>query len=1108
MGCGSASPQFHRVLRVVISTLLVIAPFVPAAAAEYVLDFESSKTSWRVQHDQRTRVNVHRRQTDFKYSGNTAEQFSLSGLVATDTGTNVRLIQDIPGTRFLDDTRLSVWFKADRDAAVFMVRCVLPRQIDPVTGRPLVLMLKGESYSDVNQWQEIGIRDMDTAFQRELRAARFRLSKGKDVPVDIDVIDRYIDRIELHWATGPGDTTAYVDRLWIDDFIPLDSAAESSVQQASAEFSQDDAITINVDHLRGGALPIVPRIIPHHGESIDILNGLWINTVWVPEYDDENAAALHAAGFRIMATPPRVTERVGGSARTSQSASLLPFGPSAAKVSIWNLGTRLTPDMRKDVELWAEQVRAADRDARRLITADVSGSERAYSRQMPFLAMSRPALQNSLGLAPYRNWLVERRQQAHPGSFLWTWIQTEPAARQREERAAAGWLPSVLEPEQILLNTYSAISAGYRGLGFWTNSSLAGDSPGTEERRLMLAAINMQLAVIEPWLAMAKVQHVRSFSVTQPRGPNANQLAFGFGNSSASQARQADLLRETDNQRRRNVQPDELQATVLRCEGFGQLIVMQWNGEGAQYVPGELAANNATVLVEGAPETAQAYEVSATSVNNIRRTRRVPGGLEITLEKIDMVAVIVVTSDFGRIRQLNERMERVKRAAAVTTSALAKAKLLRVMETDRLLHGLGLGQADSKKLLQTATEGVRRSEEALAAGDWHAARLRAGESMQLMRVLQQSYWFDAVRSLSSPVASPHTSCFHTLPDHWRMLGQFGNSRSSTRVNQLESGDFEDFSAMVDAGWVPVETEVPGLRSAAEFYPDGRQNGNCLRLVSAPISPDDPPTVIRERPVTVISPAVDVRAGQIVYIGGWVKVAAPTLASWDGALVFDSIGGLPMAHRFRKVSGWQHFELLRESREDVSLTVTLTLAGLGDVRFDDLSIVVFDPQQPVSKTADASAADANPGSPAPRWYDFRRHLPDLTPTIAPAANAGRSILNIIPQPRRKTLETPPDFDEGESPDGSPGNGSSGGEPSVSGDRSVRGDGSVSEDGSHATGSNVPGANRGTAINAQPSTNSGAGRNQSSDGKNAEASTASSIPQSTYPTAIARRTVRPR
>src|SRR5262249_32094484 len=143
----------------------------------------------------------------------------------------------------------------------------------------------------------------------------------------------------------------------------------------------------------------------------------------------------------------------------------------------------------------------------RPIAANVWDGFRPYSRAVDMLGVHRFPLMTSLELGQYREWLVQRTQMAEPHTYLWTWIQThltdwyvnlvyEPPASQPFEE------PIGPQPEQIRLLTYLALSAGYRGLGFWSDRFLANSHQG-RDRLLMMALLNQEMEMLEPLLTTA-----------------------------------------------------------------------------------------------------------------------------------------------------------------------------------------------------------------------------------------------------------------------------------------------------------------------------------------------------------------------------------------------------------------------------------------------------------------------------------------------------------------------------------------------------------------------------------------------------------------------------
>ena len=160
-------------------------------------------------------------------------------------------------------------------------------------------------------------------------------------------------------------------------------------------------------------------------------------------------------------------------------------------------------------------------------------------------------------------------------------------------------------------------------------------------------------------------------------------------------------------------------------------------------------------------------------------------------------------------------------------------KLDRVRRIDTELQLLGVGQLDAPQLLARATRLLANAENAFGRRDYHGARQTSGEAAQSLRILQSAHWYDAIRSLSSPTASPYTVSFQSLPDHWRLMADLGRTRFKNDANLLDAGDFEDIQAMIDDGWSHTQNTIEGVTAAAELYPLRDDGGYALRLVAVP-----------------------------------------------------------------------------------------------------------------------------------------------------------------------------------------------------------------------------------------------------------------------------------
>ena len=87
------------------------------------------------------------------------------------------------------------------------------------------------------------------------------------------------------------------------------------------------------------------------------------------------------------------------------------------------------------------------------------------------------------------------------------------------------------------------------------------------------------------------------------------------------------------------------------------------------------------------------------------------------------------------------------------------------------------------------------------------------------------------------------------------------------------------------------------------------------------------------------------------------------------MLYDSLGGLAGALRWRTIAPWQKFELVRDVPETCELTLTMALSGLGEIRFDVLEVI------PLEVDSNSSAHTIKNGAPAGRGgpFDFLRNL---------------------------------------------------------------------------------------------------------------------------------------
>jgi hypothetical protein len=139
------------------------------------------------------------------------------------------------------------------------------------------------------------------------------------------------------------------------------------------------------------------------------------------------------------------------------------------------------------------------------------------------------------------------------------------------------------------------------------------------------------------------------------------------------------------------------------------------------------------------------------------------------------------------------------------------------------------------------------------------------------------------------------------------------------------------------GWQHVRYAEPGIKSGAELSPrDPRFGRFSLRLWAQPTDPTEPPPLVETPPVWIESPGIEVTAGELLRIRGWVRVG-PVAGSVDGLLIFDSTGGLPLAERIENTDGWKAFTIYRVATESGPLNLKFALTGLGEAWIDEVAI---------------------------------------------------------------------------------------------------------------------------------------------------------------------------
>jgi hypothetical protein len=862
--------------------------------------FESRTTYWkRGKSDAPHKEIVQEITAQSSHSGKQSEHIQ----VQAEQGTNIYYYYPVGKADLLDALMLSVWVKANRPGAQLSVRVVLPRERTPENlDQPTTTLLRGDTYTQAGRWQKLEIRYPTKQFQQQQPLIRAELKR------DLNFEGAYIDQIVLNVYGGKG-----INDLWIDDLEigpilgdgpgPTDRPSDrppgqltsSNPPAGPAPTPRANKVELNRNKLLVNGQPILVRAIRYSNTPLKTLRDAGFNALWV-EHDTKEEVLAEAArlGFLLIPEMPvlQQNERLAIPAGLTRELSRYPQNDS---VLFWHTGNGLTAEQAEFLGKASQVIRTTDG---RPVAADIWDGFRPYSRHLDIVGTHRWPLYTGLELVQYREWLHQRVRLADPGIYLWTWVQTH----------LPDWYTNLVynrtgqqdfdepigpQPEQIRLLTYLSLSAGFRGLGFWSDRFLANSHMG-KGRLLQLALLNQEFEMIEPLLAGSK-----DISWIASKHP-------------------------------------DIRAAVMRHEK-GLLVLVMALGSGSQFVPAQLAAANLELVIPGAPEDAQVWEVSPGDVRALKR-ERVAGGIKVVIPEFGLTSMLVLTSDINLIGSLQQHTRQTRQLAAQWSYDLAVGELKKVQAVNDELEKLGVGQPDGRALLD---ESAKRLTSALEAynrktqADYREAYREAQRALRPLRILMRAHWDKANKLLDFPVSTPYSVCFYTLPRYWEMVDQIRKGKPERSV--LPNGGFE---AAVESGesWTLQSESLDDVLLLANRVSDQPKEGQeCLVLDVRPKNPQAIPVALERTFLAVSSRPVAVQPGSLVRISAWVRIPKPIVGSADGVLFFDNIAGEPLAVRLTGTTPWRKITLYRRVPDSGQVVVTAAMTGMGTAFFDDIRI---------------------------------------------------------------------------------------------------------------------------------------------------------------------------
>ncbi|HEV2970701.1 MAG TPA: hypothetical protein VGY55_12090 [Pirellulales bacterium] len=867
--------------------------------------FEGPNPSWRASGaDMEYRIDEHGRRRGGAHTGQASEQIRVTG----SNGTYIYFSHPVPPSQITSELAPSVWIKADRPGLQILARIVLPNLIDPKTRQPAAVFVRGTSYSQVGIWQQLRIENVPLELERQLRVLRLQLARP-----DVDARGAFLDQVWLNVFGGPGTTNVAIDDLELSGIVdpalaPRKSDAASPIPFSREPIGERDPATtwagtangtrpLGRDiKLDGSVLlvdghPFFPRILRYQGERLELVAKTGFNAIRLTQPPPPQLLAdAERLGLWIVCPPPR-----GPAVQPGMPAPLAAeIGPEYDSVLAWHLGDGLTGEELSAVTAIARQLEPLDSRRKRPIVCAPETDLRAYSSRVNYLCFGRAPLGTSIELGDYMNWLRERPRLARPGTPFWTTVQTElsPAACEQAAMFSGSRPPIPADGESLRMLTYSALSAGARGIEFRLGSPL---DTAPQSLQLELSLLNLELELAEPWAATGS-----------------------YVTTAASRDQQ-------------------IVGAVLQTQTTHLLLPMRVapHSQYIPYLPEQAAHGPVTIVVPGIPEWHSAFELTPAGLLPLKHTRGT-GGEHITIDDFQFSSMVLITADPAVIDTLTRRLTQMADRSAPLQRELTAQTLSEVEAIDRRLPHKP-PEALPTEWLTKARAGLAEADKSLAAGDRPAAYQAARKAIGPLEQFKRYRWEQVLTGQNSLATSPFYVSFETLPDQWRLMDQLRYLQPGN--NQLPGGDCENLGWMLQQNWKHVDlTPQADLHAHVELSTKQPHGGkSSLHLQVKPTSEDDPPALVETAPVWVTTPPISVQAHELLAIRGFARVPTQIAGSIDGLMILDSIGGESLAERIGQTNGWREFIMYRVAPRDGTFTVTFALTGLGDAWLDDISI---------------------------------------------------------------------------------------------------------------------------------------------------------------------------
>lgn len=976
-----------------------IATEPPRASATMAEGFETERPSWRQEDaDSAIRLLVHERSERARHAGQRSERFVFT---SEGPGSSFYYSYPLPEIPLTEDLEITLFVRANQPGVQLQAQVILPADTDPDTGRPSFVRVSGSSLNTADRWQRLEMSELLTSVERQVRLKRFQTRR----PISLE--GAYLDRVVVNLYAGGGDTEVFLDDLRISP-VPnsailalapeLEAINDPSLPQLPAGERAAGAgavarIGVNAGRLSRDDRDWLPSVLRAPGADLDRAIPFGFDVVSVPI--DEDPARLEQAARQGALLMPDLGSLGSEELQPPDAATAIEAiagFPMPDLVAFWELGSalgspRLT-DQRRAAQERAKEImdslRGADEGRAPLATATVANDFAKFAmpgQSLDLIGVDPLSWGGSRDPNDVFEYFKQRRDLTvlwNVNAPFWSWVDAAVPARVKigvwGTDAPPGWGLARVQPEQVRLTAYLALMAGFKGIGYKADAELTRD--GGRPLLYEMSLLNAEMDLVEPILARGAdpIQYLETY----PPDPTNLTLIGGVTTQSGLSRISSNIPKE------KLPHPSIKAAAISTQDGRGRLVLIADLQSGAQWQPGQMAFNDLTVVVPGAPSASQAFEVRLGGGRWLERDR-VPGGVRFTLPEFGVATMVLLTTDINQGEQIRAQIERIRPRVVDLALKQARQQLETAADINGRLALDGKITRDSADLLALASRSLDSAEQARAREDYELAWDEARRVTRPLRLLMRAH-FDLAylrmveatasqrdraaglpplppappegqlppkdpyeqnrkllpRVLVQATASPPLVAWQTLPQHYIWCDWVEKGVFST--NLVDGGDFDGVApqALFDSGWSDSSHQDPRVTYSMRLV-EAKQKGDAgrgqvLKLSVLPDGGEAPPAFLDQPAAAVQTPPIAVKARQFLRISALVKLPRGLPPGAGGLIVRDSLGGEELQYRaVGTIADWSLVTLYRRVPSDGMLTVTLGLAGVGEAYFDDVRV---------------------------------------------------------------------------------------------------------------------------------------------------------------------------